>query len=105
MCWPGLVMTGSSFLGPVFGTVGILAGIFLILGPLLEVIFAIGALNLQSWAWYVGIISSGITVLGVIVHVFQGGSFWSALWGSIIPIIVFLYLMSSGVRKAFGVAT
>lgn len=33
LCWPTLVFTGSAFLGPIFGTVGVIAGIFLIVGP------------------------------------------------------------------------
>ena len=28
LCWPTLVFTGSAFLGPIFGTVGVIAGIF-----------------------------------------------------------------------------
>ncbi len=102
LCWPILVFTGSAFLGPIFGTVGVIAGIFLIIGPLLQLIFAYGALNLRSWAWYLGLISTGITVLGVVIHLFNGASFWSAIWGSLFSIIIFIYLLSPNVRRAFG---
>ena len=104
LCWPILVFTGSTFLGPVFGTIGVIAGIFLIVGPILQLIFAAGAFGLRLWAWYLGLISTGITVLGVVINLFQGASFWSAIWGSLIPIIIFFYLLSPNVRKAFGQA-
>ena len=58
LCWPTLVFMGSAFLGPVFGTVGVIAGIFLIVGPLLQLIVAYGAFNLKQWAWYLGLIST-----------------------------------------------
>ena len=104
LCWPILVFTGSAFIGPIFGTVGVIAGIFLIVGPLLQLIFASGALNLRPWAWYLGLISSGITVFGVIVNLFDGASFMSAVWGSIVPVIIFIYLLTPNVRQAFGQA-
>lgn len=104
LCWPTLVFTGSAFLGPIFGTIGVFAGIFLIIGPILQLFFAFGAFKLSSWAWYLGLISSGITVFGVVIHVFNGASFWSALWGSIVPIIIFIYLLTPNVRQAFGKA-
>ena len=102
LCWPTLVFTGSAFLGPILGTVGVFAGIFLIVGPILQLIFAYGAFKLRPWAWYLGLISSGITVLGVIINLFDGASFWSAIWGSIFPIIIFIYLLKADVRQAFG---
>jgi hypothetical protein len=105
LCWPTLVFTGSAFLGPIFGTVGVIAGIFLIVGPILQLIFAFGAFNLRSWAWYLGLISTGITVFGVVINLFDGASFWSAVWGGIIPIIIFFYLLSPKVRQAFGQAS
>jgi len=105
LCWPTLVFTGSAFLGPVFGTVGVIAGIFLIIGPILQLVFAIGALNLRSWAWYLGLISTGITVLGVIINLFDGASFWSAIWGSTLSAIIFIYLLTPKVRQAFGKAS
>lgn len=104
LCWPTLVFTGSAFLGPIFGTIGVFAGIFLIIGPILQLFFAFGAFKLSSWAWYLGLISSGITVFGVAINVFNGASFWSALWGSIVPIIIFIYLLTPNVRQAFGQA-
>jgi len=102
LCWPTLVFTGSAFLGPILGTVGVFAGIFLIVGPILQLIFAYGAFKLRPWAWYLGLISSGITVLGVIINLFDGASFWSAIGGSILPIIIFIYLLKADVRQAFG---
>ena len=102
LCWPTLVFTGSAFLGPIFGTVGVIAGIFLIVGPILQLIFAFGAFNLRSWAWYLGLISTGITVFGVVINLFDGASIWSAVWSGLVPIIIFFYLLSPNVRQAFG---
>lgn len=104
LCWPTLVFMGSTLLGPVFGTVGVIAGIFLIIGPILQLVFSFGAFKLSSWAWYLGLISTGITVLGVIVNLFDGASFWSAIWGSILSVIIFIYLLKPNVRQAFGTA-
>lgn len=102
LCWPTLVFTGSAFLGPILGTVGVIAGIFLIVGPLLQLIFAYGAFNLRSWAWYLGLIATGITVIGVVINLFDGASFWSAIWGSTLSIIIFIYLLTPNVRAAFS---
>ena len=102
LCWPILVFTGSAFLGPIFGTVGVIAGIFLIVGPILQLIFAFGAFKLSSWAWYLGLISTGVTVIGVVINFFDGASFWSAIWGSVWSVIIFIYLLTPKVRQAFG---
>ena len=102
LCWPILVFMGSTLLGPIFGTVGMLAGIFLIIGPILQLIFAYGAFKLRSWAWYLGLVATGITVIGVIANIFGGGSLWSAFCGSTISIIIFIYLLTPNVRQVFG---
>ena len=105
LCCPVLVFTGSAFLGGFLGTIGFIAGFFLVVGPVLELIFAYGAFKLHRWAWYLGLISTAITVTGVIINIFQGGTIWSALGGSILPIIIFIYLWTPNVRQAFGLIT
>ena len=102
LCWPTLAFTGSALLGGILGTVGALAGIFLIIGPILQVVCSVGAFKLRPWAWYLGLISTGVTVLGVVIHLFQGASIWSAIMGSVLSIIIFVYLLTPRVRKAFG---
>ena len=104
LCWPTLIFIGLPFLGPIFGTVGAIAGIFLIVGPILQIAFSYGAFSLRPWAWYLGLISTGITVFGVILNLFDGASFWSAIWGSILSVIIFIYLLKPNVRHAFGTA-
>jgi len=110
LCWPILVFTGSGFLetipflGSILSSIGVIAGLLMLVGPALQLLFAVGALNLRSWAWYLGLISTGITVLGVVISLFEGASFWSAIWGGLIPIIIFFYLLSPNVRQAFGQA-
>lgn len=104
LCWPTLAFMGSALLPGIFGTIGVLAGIFLIIGPILQLVFAYGAFKLRSWAWYLGLIASGITVIGVIINLINGASLLSALWGSILSIIIFIYLLTPNVRKAFGTA-
>jgi hypothetical protein len=41
---------GSALLPGIFGAIGVLAGIFLIIGPILHLVFAYGAFKLRSWA-------------------------------------------------------
>ena len=105
LCCPVLVFTGSAMLGGFLGTIGFIAGFFLIVGPVLELIFAYGAFGSHRWAWYLGLISTAITVTGVIINIFQGGTIWSALGGSILPTIIFIYLWTPNVRQAFGLIT
>jgi len=104
LCLPTLGMLGSTLLGPL-AVVGVVASIFFIVGPILQLVFAFGAFGLRPWAWWLGLISTGITVLGVVVNLFNGASFWSAIWGGLIPIIIFFYLFSPNVRQAFGTAS
>ena len=103
LCWPILVFSGSALLGGFLGTIGFIAGIFLVVGPVLELIFAYGAFKLHRWAWYLGLIATAITVTGVIINIFQGGTIWSAVGGSVLPIIIFIYLLTPNVRRVFGV--
>ena len=104
LCWPTLAFLGSALLPGIFGTIGALAGIFLIIGPILQLVFAYGAFKLRSWAWYLGLIATGITIIGVVINLINGASILSALWGSILSIIIFIYLLMPNVRKAFGTA-
>jgi len=102
LCLPTLGMIGSTMFGGLLGGMGVVASLFFIVGPVLQLVFAFGAFGLRSWAWILGLISAGITVLGVVINLFQGASFWSAVWGGLLPIIIFFYLLSPNVRQAFG---
>ena len=104
LCLPSLTLMGSTLFSGILGSVGVAASIFLFVGPILQLVFAFGAFKLSSWAWVLGLISTGITVLGVVVSLFNGASFWSAIWGSIVPVIIFIYLLTPKVRQAFGQA-
>lgn len=105
LCWPTLAFMGSALLPGIFGTIGTVAGIFLIVGPLLQLIFAYGAFKLRSWAWYLGLIATGITVIGVVINLINGASIWSAVWGSFLAIIIFIYLLTPNVRQVFGTSS
>jgi hypothetical protein len=104
LCWPTLAFMGSALLPGVFGQIGVIAGIFLIIGPILQLVFSYGAFKLRSWAWYLGLIASGVVLIGVIIHLINGASIFSALWGSVLSIIIFIYLLTPNVRNAFGTA-
>jgi hypothetical protein len=54
LCCPVLVFSGGALLGGFLGTIGLIAGIFLVVGPVLELIFAYGAFKLYRWAWATG---------------------------------------------------
>jgi hypothetical protein len=89
----------------VLGILGILLGVLLAFGPFLQVIFAYGAWNLRSWAWWLGIVATGISVAGVIISILgsDGATLWTAVTNALLPIIIFVYLLFPDVRQAFRV--
>jgi hypothetical protein len=109
LCLPTVFLIGGAllaFIGPVgtfVGVLGIIAGLLMLIGPILHLIVAYGALNLRRWAWWLGIIATGVDILGAVLNVWNG----VGLIASIIPVgfslIVFVYLLMPGVRQAFKV--
>jgi hypothetical protein len=106
---PLIVLTGSTMLafaspvGTVVGLIGICAGLLILAGPVLHLIAAYGAFNLRKWAWWLGILATGIDVLGATANVWNGTGILQAIIPVGFSIIVFIYLLTPGVRKAFEI--
>ncbi len=96
----GISLIAGAFVPPV-GVIGILIGIILAASPLLMLAFAYGAWNLRSWAWLLGIIATGISVLSALIAVITTGNIFAIATHGILPIIVFVYLLLPDTRKAF----
>jgi hypothetical protein len=98
--------TAGLFLGPVgaaLGGAGICIGLLLIAGPVLHLIVGFGALNLHKWAWWLGILATGVDVLAVILNLWNGAGVLAAILPAIFSVLVFIYLLMPGVRKAFQI--
>jgi hypothetical protein len=111
ICGTCVVLAGSGLLffiptgvTQVLGGFGCLLALILGLGPLLELIFAYGAWNLRSWAWLLGIIATGLAVAGVVISILGSGgaTVLTALTNGLLSIIIFVYLLLPGTRKAFN---
>ncbi|HZQ07318.1 MAG TPA: hypothetical protein VFD70_12130 [Anaerolineae bacterium] len=70
----------------------------------MQIIFAYGAWNLRSWAWWLGIIATGISVLGALAAIIASGgtAIHTSVTNALIPIIIFIYLLMPNVRRAFN---
>jgi hypothetical protein len=107
LCLPTLGIAGSSLLfalGPVgagFGTVGILVSLFFGLSGILFLVGGFGLWRMRKWGWWLAIIGTGFAVAGVVVGLFTGAG-WAAFAGSVLDLIVFVYLVLPGTRRAFG---
>lgn len=88
---------------PLVGAVGAVIGLLLAASPLLMLIFSYGAWNLRSWAWWLGIVAAGASVLSALIAVFGSGNLAAIATHGLLPIIVLLYLLVPDVRKAFRV--
>ncbi len=110
LCGPGVLTLGSGaalslggVLGFGVGAIGLIAGLLGLIGPIIQLIFGIGALNLKGWAWWMGIIGFGVSVVGALLDLFNGQNLSEAVLPSIIPILLFVYLLLPNVRAAFRV--
>jgi hypothetical protein len=89
----------------ILGGIGLILALFLSIGPVLQIVFAYGAWNLRPWAWWLGILSTGITVLTMVIGIFGSGgaAVHTALTHGLLSIIIFVYLLFPNVRAAFRV--
>lgn len=110
LCCPGLLLAGSTVtmfipagITQVAGIVGLVLSCLLLIGPFLQLAFAYGAWNLRPWAWLLGVIAMGYSVLTALLNVIgSGGALIPALLSNaLIPILILVYLLLPGTRKSF----
>ena len=90
----GHVQAGSGF--------GLAAAGFLIAaGIYLEL--AYGLWQTKGWAWILMLVLAIVHIAFNVGAAFLGGASWAlAIGGSIVPLIILVYLATPGVRRAFG---
>jgi hypothetical protein len=108
------VVAGGAALGALgaqagVGEVGALGGLFSVYGIFLLALsvgwiaFGIGAWTLKPWAWMLGLVLVGISIVLAIVSIIAG---WSTIGSQIIGVaidaVIVYYLMTPDVKKAFG---
>jgi hypothetical protein len=77
------------------------AGMWSVLVGIVQVITAFGLFAQQRWAWFLALIGAGVALITPLIALLYG-SLW-ALFGLIIPAIIFFYLLlDNDVKRAFG---
>lgn len=108
LCVPGLVIVGGG-IGALFsgglGLIVVCGGLLLAAGPILWLIVAYGAWNLRPWAWWLGIIATGVTVIGVIVNIVNGVGIVQAIASAPLSIVIFIYLLLPDIRRVFSIGS
>ncbi len=116
LLWSGLVLGFGSvrtlfggFIGAeqmaAAGASGAWAGFLGILTGVVQITTGFGLRAMKKWAWILAIIAVGFSVLQGIIGMLNGGifSFMCGGIGLIIPVIVLVYLMTTNIRRRFGI--
>jgi hypothetical protein len=86
---------------PVLGAIAFTWGKLVLVMALCYILFALGALLNQRWAWGLGMGVSLVTGLVVLSLMLKGAAdLWSLLW-LIVPVILVWYLLSPVGRQEF----
>lgn len=89
--------------GILVGSLGVIFGLFTLVIALLELAFAYGAWNLRPWAWMLGIVAQGISVVLGLVRLVDGRGIASGeIIGIVISGLIIYYLRTPEVKRAFG---
>lgn len=108
LCLPGLVIIGGGISALFSGGLGLIVvcgGLLLAAGPLLWLVVSYGAWNLRPWAWWLGMIATGVTVVGVVVNIINGVGILQAVASAPLSIIIFIYLLLPDIRRAFDIGS
>ena len=87
--------TAVGGMAAVFGGIGLISSI-------LSLAFGIGAWMLKPWAWTLGVISQGLSILLSIFAVINGSSIGSQIISIVLAGAILYYLMTPTVKQAFG---
>jgi len=90
----GAVAAGGGLLG--------LLGIVALAMAVGWIAFGIGAWTLKPWAWMLGLILVGVSIVVALVTVLTGGDFGSQIISLAIDAVMVYYLMTPEVKQAFG---
>ena len=108
LCLPGLVIIGGG-IGALFtgglGLIVVCGGLLLAAGPLAWLLVSYGAWNLRPWAWWAGMVATGITVIGVVVNIINGVGILQAVASAPLSIVIFIYLLLPDTRRVFGIGS
>jgi uncharacterized membrane protein (DUF2068 family) len=108
LCLPGLVIIGGG-IGALFtgglGLIVVCGGLLLAAGPLAWLLVSYGAWNLRPWAWWAGMVATGITVVGVVVNIINGVGILQAVASTPLSIVIFIYLLLPDIRRAFNIGS
>jgi hypothetical protein len=86
---------------PMLGAVAFTWGMLMLVIALCYILFALGTLFNQRWAWGLGLGVSLVTGLVVLSLMLKGAAnLWSLLW-LIVPLVLVWYLLSSVGRQEF----
>jgi uncharacterized membrane protein (DUF2068 family) len=67
----------------------------------LSLVFGYGAWTLKPWAWTLGIVAEGLSILYGLYSIVAQGNFGSII-GIIIAAVIIYYLFTPNVKQAFG---
>jgi len=92
----------SGITSPLMVMIAEAKGAVLVVLALLYLVFSVGAWRMRSWAWWVGLLASALSILYVVRAVLGGGSIIVGLFVLIIPLVLIWYLLSPTGRQIFG---
>src|SRR5574342_854183 len=86
------------------GINAVYAGLGALVGAAFWIATGVGALNLKPWAWIVGLVAAGISILSAIWGLIAHGAGWLCvtLPSVVLPVGILIYLLTPAVRRAFG---
>lgn len=98
----GLFAAFGTTAGVVAGGVAVAFGIYMLLMGAVQLAFGVGALQLRTWAWTLGIALFAIALAVSIVQMLIAGFTASLVVSALIDLAVLGYLYTGEVRHAFG---
>jgi hypothetical protein len=88
--------------GANVGGMAVILGVVGLISSVLSLAFGIGAWTLKPWAWTLGIIAEGLSLVIAVVAIISGSSIGGQIVSIVIAAAILYYLMTPTVKQAFG---
>jgi hypothetical protein len=90
--------------GFLVGGFAIFWGLVTLVQAVADLAFAYGAWGLKPWAWMLGIVLQGVSILVALINWVgsSNGSFGNFLFSAVISGVIIYYLLTPDVKRAFG---